>query len=70
MSGQLSKTSSREEEKGQVSLAELNQLNHAEQPIDRMPASLKGLTESELADLEKKLVRKIDLVILPIIGIL
>jgi MFS family permease len=37
---------------------------------DRMPASLASLTQDEIGTLNKKLVRKIDLVILPIISIL
>jgi MFS family permease len=36
----------------------------------RMPESLRQLGEDEIASLNKKLVRKIDLIILPIIGIL
>lgn len=36
----------------------------------RMPESLRALSKEELADLNKKLVRKIDLIVLPIIGIL
>jgi hypothetical protein len=35
-----------------------------------MPESLRNLSKEELATLNKKLVRKIDLIILPIIGIL
>ncbi|KAK0125376.1 hypothetical protein ONS95_000604 [Cadophora gregata] len=38
--------------------------------VNRMPASLRELSSEELARLNKKLVRKMDLVILPIIGIL
>ncbi|KAF2130241.1 MFS general substrate transporter [Dothidotthia symphoricarpi CBS 119687] len=37
---------------------------------ERMPESLRGLSKDEIAGLNKKLVRKIDLIILPIIGIL
>jgi MFS family permease len=37
---------------------------------NRMPESIRGLEAEELARLNKKLVRKIDLVILPVIGIL
>ncbi|KAJ4301348.1 hypothetical protein N0V90_003440 [Kalmusia sp. IMI 367209] len=37
---------------------------------DRMPNSLRALSQDEVAALNKKLVRKIDFVILPIIGIL
>lgn len=37
---------------------------------ERMPDSLRALSQEELADLNKKLVRKIDLIVLPIIGIL
>lgn len=36
----------------------------------RMPESLRGLGEDEIAQLNKKLVRKIDLLVLPTIGIL
>ncbi|KAF2123074.1 major facilitator superfamily domain-containing protein [Lophiotrema nucula] len=36
----------------------------------RMPESLRNLSDNEVAALEKKLVRKLDLIILPIIGIL
>lgn len=36
----------------------------------RMPDSLRGLTQEEVDVLNKKLVRKMDLIILPIIGIL
>jgi MFS family permease len=37
---------------------------------ERMPESLRNLTEDEIATLNRKLVRKIDLIVLPIIGIL
>lgn len=37
---------------------------------ERMPESLRNLSQDELATLNKKLVRKIDLIVLPIIGIL
>lgn len=37
---------------------------------DRQPESLRGLSEEELARLNKSLVRKMDLVIMPIVGIL
>jgi hypothetical protein len=37
---------------------------------DRMPESLRNLSREEIADLNRKLVRKIDLIVLPIIGIL
>ena len=37
---------------------------------NRMPDSLAHLTQEEIRDMDKKLVRKIDLIILPIIGIL
>jgi hypothetical protein len=37
---------------------------------DRMPESLRGIDQDELERLNKKLVRKIDLIILPIISIL
>ena len=46
-----------------VSPGEMNDTN-------RMPESLRELSSEELARLNKKLVRKMDLVILPIIGIL
>lgn len=36
----------------------------------RMPESLRGLSKEELANLNRRLVRKIDLIVLPIIGIL
>lgn len=36
----------------------------------RMPESLRTLSKDEIASLNKKLVRKIDLLVLPIIGIL
>jgi|SRR5690242_12471755 len=36
----------------------------------RMPESLRALSKEELEDLNRKLVRKIDLIVLPIIGIL
>lgn len=38
--------------------------------IDRMPESLRNLTKEEITILNKKLIRKIDLIVLPIIGIL
>ncbi|KAJ8108325.1 hypothetical protein OPT61_g8251 [Boeremia exigua] len=38
--------------------------------VERLPESLRGLSKEELADLNRKLVRKMDLIILPIIGIL
>lgn len=37
---------------------------------DRMPASLAALSEDELANINRTLVRKLDLVILPVIGVL
>jgi MFS family permease len=37
---------------------------------DRMPESLRAFSKDELAELNRKLVRKIDLIVLPIIGIL
>ncbi|KAL1599527.1 hypothetical protein SLS60_007330 [Paraconiothyrium brasiliense] len=37
---------------------------------DRRPESLRGMSQEEIAALNKKLVRKIDFIILPIIGIL
>ena len=37
---------------------------------DRRPDSLRGMSQEEVAALNKKLVRKIDFIILPIIGIL
>jgi MFS family permease len=37
---------------------------------ERMPESLRNLSQDELATLNRKLVRKIDLIVLPIIGIL
>ena len=38
--------------------------------FQRMPESLRNLSDNEVAALQKKLVRKLDLIILPIIGIL
>ncbi|XPS74136.1 hypothetical protein M3J09_006259 [Ascochyta lentis] len=37
---------------------------------ERMPESLRNLSKEEIAVLNRKLVRKIDLIVLPIIGIL
>lgn len=37
---------------------------------ERMPESLRSLSKEEIASLNRKLVRKIDLIVLPIIGIL
>lgn len=36
----------------------------------RMPHSLRNLSQDEISDLNRKLVRKIDCIVLPIIGIL
>lgn len=36
---------------------------------DRMPESLRGLDETEYARLEKKLVRKMDYTIMPVVAI-
>ncbi|KAH7139577.1 major facilitator superfamily domain-containing protein [Dendryphion nanum] len=37
---------------------------------DRMPESLRGLSEDEISVLNRKLVKKVDFIVLPIIGIL
>lgn len=37
---------------------------------ERMPESLRNLSKDEITELNQKLVRKIDLIVLPIIGIL
>lgn len=52
-----------------VSSAE-GQLDDASVAYRRMPESLRGLDEAEIQLLNKKLIRKIDLVVLPTIGIL
>jgi MFS family permease len=43
---------------------------HVDTAHDRMPASLVALNEEERAEINRKLVRKLDLVILPVMGIL
>src|SRR5690348_7245449 len=52
-----------------VSSAE-GQLDITSAAYRRMPESLRGLGDDEIAQLNKKLVRKIDLLVLPTIGIL
>jgi MFS family permease len=53
------------------SLTGMNSVSPGEMgEISRMPESLRELSADEMASLNKKLVRKMDLVILPIIGIL
>lgn len=43
---------------------------HVDTAHDRMPASLAALSDDELSEINSKLVRKLDLIILPVIGIL
>lgn len=45
-------------------------LENADAATNRMPESLRNMEEEEIARMNKKLVRKMDLIILPIIGIL